>query len=331
MLIANQGCRDPGHPLEKALSAFGVFGRWAAGVFGRWTAALLTAGALAAGCAGPDSLPLDKLAPEVFLEERRLQDEVAESGEEEAALERITVLLDSERSAAALTLAARIEKDPEQALAFLREAIEKDPEFAWARYGFAFIVLKEEMLARYDESAANLEWLIERGFDDYWGPELKTRRLLIENLSRLGRPEDEAEQWEEYLERYPLNLEARYNLARLLCIKMQEPKEALRHIDRILAEDPEALDARMLKGRALWDRGRYNQAAEVYETLARLHPNALLNLAILYERHLDDPARALEYYERYRDYEGYNQSKRRWYDLNFLVPRRIEALSGGSS
>ena len=291
-------------------------------------AILLITGLAATGCVGPGELPLEKMAPEDFLEGRRLQDEAAGSGSEEALIDLTRERLTASRTAENLTLAARLESDPEQALAYLQEAIEKDPDFAWARYGFAFVVLKEEMLQHYEESAENLEWLIERGFEEYWGSELKTRRLLIENLNRLGRAEEEAEQWEELLENSPWDLDARYSLAWLLCIKMNEPKKALKHLDRILAEDPEALDARMLKARALWDRGSHRRAADLYETLVQLHPNALLNLAILHEQHLNDPDRALDYYRRFSGYEGYNQDKRRWYDLNFFVPNRIEALSG---
>lgn len=303
------------------------------GVFRRaaltW-AALCAAAFLVVGCMGPDPLPEDRIHPQVFLEERRVQDEMQASGRKQRAQDRVRELLAEERSPANLTLAARIEDDPYQALPLFEEALKKDPLFAWARYGMAFVVLKYQVFERYEESAENLVWLLERGFDSKANPELKTRRLLIENLHRLGRVEEEAEQLVLLLETDPADLECRIQLAWILCIRLDEPEEALVHIDYILASEPDDIEVRMLMARAFWNMEEYRAAAALYEELSGLHPNALLNLAFIYEQKLYKPDRALEYYRRYLEYDGYNADKKGWYDVNFLVPNKIEEMSKGA-
>ncbi len=288
------------------------------------------------GCFGPANLSDEQVFPEAFIAARRNQDELlaAERGREALTLARKK--LDQDRSAAHLTLVARVEDDPRRALRLLDDALEQDPDFVWARYGFAFIVLKEELSNRYDESAEHLLWLHDRGFVRERNTEIRTRRLLVENLSRLGRSLESIGFVEEILALHPADGEVRFLLAWLLCIKKKKPEEALIHLDRILADDPlieypladdpEMLEARRLKGRALVEAERYQAAAVYYETLIDLHPDALLNLGLLYEFHLDDKAKALGYYRQFCAYEGSYADERRFYDLKFLVPTRIEAL-----
>jgi tetratricopeptide (TPR) repeat protein len=299
-----------------------------------------------AGCFGPANLSDEQVFPEAFIAARRNQDELLAAGQGLEALTAAREMLDRDRSAACLTLAARVEDDPRRALSLLDDALDQDPDFVWARYGFAFIVLKEETSDRYEESVEHLLWLHDRGFVRERNAEVRTRRLLIENLSRLGRSLESIGVVEEILAIRPDDREMRFLLAWLLCIKRKDPEEALIHLDRILVDDsaaadpeadgpatggpaanaPEILEAKRLKGRALVEAERYRAAAAYYETFADLHPNALLNLGLLHEFHLDDPAKALGYYRRFRAYEGDHADERRFYDLKFLVPTRIEAL-----
>jgi len=283
---------------------------------------------LSAGCLGPVPLPHEALYPAAFLRTRDLQDRLTDAGRVDEARAQAAELLSGERSAPNLTLAARMEDDPSETIALLDEAVAVDPAFAWARYGLAFTIIKEESMERYEESAEHLEWLLERDFTQERNPDLRTRLLLIENLSRLGRSVEQAEEMERYLEYSPNDLTTRYGLAHLYCFKLKDLDDAMKQVETILTSDPDALDAAMLKGRILWDSGEHGRAADVFESLVARHPNALLNLGFLWERHLDDRARALDYYERYLGYDGPNADQKRWYDRTFTVPNRIEILKG---
>lgn len=283
---------------------------------------------LCAGCLGPVPLPHESLYPAAFIRTRDLHERLIETGRVDEARTQARALLDAERSAPNLTLAARIEEDLDDTIVLLDEAISVDPEFAWARYGLAFTILKGEFLERYEESAAHLEWLLDRDFSQERNPELRTRLLLIENLSRLGRSEAQADIMAKYLEYSPNDLTTRYGLAYLYCIKLKSLDEAMHQVELILRSNPDALNAAMLKGRVLWDSGEYSRAADHYQTLVARHPDALLNLGFLWERHLDDPERAIDYYERYLGYDGPNADQKRWYDRTFTVPNRIEILRG---
>jgi len=292
----------------------------------RWI--VLCAACLLIGCLGPVPLSHESLYPSEFIKARDLHDRLIESGRVEEARSQARQLLVDERSAVNLTLAARMEEDVGDSIALLDEAIDVDPEFAWARYGLAFTVLKGECLERYEESVEHLTWLLAREFTQERNPDLRTRLLLIENLSRLGRSEAQAEAMAKYLEYSPNDLTTRYGLAYLLCIKLKKFDEAMRQVDFVLKSNRDALDAAMLRGRILWDSGEFNGAVDHYETLIDRHPDALLNLGFLWERHLEHPAKAIDYYERYLAYDGPNADQKRWYDRTFTVPNRIEILRG---
>lgn len=291
--------------------------------------AITCAALLLAGCLGPVPLPHEALYPVAFLQARDLQDRLVDAGRADEARAQARELLETGRSAPNLTIAARVEEDLDVTLKLLDQAIASDPEFAWARYGLAFTIIKGEYLQRYEESAEHLEWLLDREFTQERNPELRTRLLLIENLQRLGRSEEQADEMELYLEYAPSDLTTRYGLAYLYCIKLKSLDRAMEHVRIILDNHPDALDASMLKGRILWDSGDYGRAAEHYQTLVERHPDALLNLGFLWERHLDDSRKAIDCYQRYLAYDGPNADRKRWYDRTFTVPNRIEVLKEG--
>ncbi len=288
----------------------------------------LCAALLLTGCLGPVPLPHESLYPAAFIRTRDLHDRLIDAGRVDEARSQSRELLGAERSAANLTLAARIEEDVDNTIALLDEAIAVDPEFAWARYGLAFTILKGESLGGYEESVEHLEWLLDREFTQERNPDLRTRLLLIENLSRLGRSEAQADAMVRYLDYSPNDLTTRYGLAYLFCIKLKNLDDAMIQVNLILESNPDALDAAMLKGRIFWDSGEYGSAADHYQTLVDRHPDALLNLGFLWERHLEDSAKAIDCYERYLGYEGPNADQKRWYDRTFTVPNRIEILRG---
>ncbi len=291
---------------------------------------IVIASILFPGCRTMEMLSRDLLHPPEFLEERRKQDEWLDADRLLEARKRAGEMLVADQTPAHLVLAARVEEDPEKALALLEEALEKNPFFAWARYGLAYIVLREEILERYEESAEHLKWLIiqEFGRDSPRGVR-SPRHLLIENLHRLGRIEEEAEEWEALIDAHPSDMDARVDLARLLCFRLGETKRARKHLDKVLEKDPDRLDARFLRARVAWDRGKHEWAVELYEKLVDLHPDALLNIALLYDQHLKDPEKALLYYKLYLDYEGPNKDQKKWSDKNILAPNRIEGLEKG--
>jgi len=295
--------------------------------------ALMSAAAVlvgSTGCLGPEPFTAAQLYPQPFLAERRFQTAALDSGRIDDARIQILRLLDAQRSAPHLTLAARLEEDPEKALSLLDEAHRADPAFAWSRYALSFVILRDAVIDRYEDSAEHLQWLVDRGFGRIAELPAHPQLLLAENYHRLGRFREETEQLEWLIAAGSTDSVVHYNLAWVLCVKLSEPEEALEHLDEILNDDPHRLDVLMLKGRALWDLERFTAAARLFAGLADRHPNALLNLALLFDQHLDDKMRALQYYELYDAYDSENADEKGWTDRHFLVKKRIEELEKGS-
>lgn len=252
-----------------------------------------------------------RLLQEINLDEKGVEQTAALAAER---LERL-------RNPMNLTLAARVAEDPEEKIRLLEEALRIDSTYVWAHYGIAFVYLKEERLSEYERAREHLELALSHA------PGLTAaRKLLIENLHLLGEYIPLDEQYRIYLAREPDDLDARYNYADLLQSHIEDPEEALRQIERVLDREPDRLDALFLKAHLLYQSGEVSMAETVYHDLASRHPNALLNLAILYRDAMDDSQRALDYFQRYLDYTGENAEEKNLFDQEILVPNLIEAL-----
>lgn len=289
-------------------------------------AAALLPAVLLAGCCGPEPLPPETLYPAAFLEEREIQEALLREGDREAARIQAAERLDADRSPLNLILAARVETDTETALALLDEAMEKDSLSVWGRYGIAFMVFKRRIVDRYEESIEHLEWILDRGFGQASPVDICPRRLLIEILNSVHRYEEALDHWTIYIASHPNDLKARYDMAWLLSRRLDRPDEALEQVRRIVSDDPGRVDARLLEGCVLRRLGEFVEAARVFKRIEDRHPDALLNLAQLYDTEIVNPAVALSYYKRFQEYEGENEDQRSAVDRYFRVPPRIDEL-----
>jgi tetratricopeptide (TPR) repeat protein len=263
--------------------------------------------------------------PEFFRAHRAVQDIMIDQEGINAARSSAAQSVTGRRDAMNLTLQARVEKNPEEKLKLFRDALELDESYVWAHYGIAYVILKEGRVSEYEISRFHLERAVE-----YCSEFIEAHKLLIENLHLLGEIEEEDEQFEIYFELNPEDLEARYNYADLLRTKLDDPESAVEQLDYILAREPNRLDALFLKGVALCQDDKVSAAETLFHQLKGRHPDALLNLAFLYKDHMGEPARALDYFQRYLDYAGPNADEKAFFDEEILVPKYIEALKEDS-
>jgi len=299
--------------------------RWQGRPIPAAVAALLLA-ALLVRCGGPQPLPPEILYPAELLEERGIQDGLLAERRQEEALARAAERLSVARSPLNLILAARVERDKKTALALLDEALQEDPASVWARYGIAFLVFKMKDFDRYEDSAKHLEWILDRGFGKDSPVPVCPHRLLIEIMSGTSRYDEAKEQWMIYLAAHPDDLDARYDLAWLLYHRLDSAEKSLEQVRLILEAEPRRLDARLLEGCVLRSLGEFNAAVRAFKSIEDRHPDALLNVAELYDQDLGRPAEALSHYRRYQEYTGENEDQRRAVDRYFRIPPRIEEL-----
>ena len=239
----------------------------------------------------------------------------------EKALKEAEARIRAQKSPMTLTLKARIIKHGDSAIQTLKEALALDENYVWAYLGTAYVILKEKRSFDYEMARNHLEQALQHSYRFS-----EARRLLIENLHRLGEYEEEMNQYEIHLNLCYFDMDARYNFADLLRTQFREYEEALEQIEVILAHQPDHYDAQLLQAVVLCQAGEFGSAESLYLFLADEHPNALLNLALLYKDRLNQPEKALKYFQAYLAYTGPNAEEKTFLDEKIMVPTYIERL-----
>lgn len=202
---------------------------------------------------------------------------------------------------AELVLTARLVPDPEEAKAQLEEALSWDAECNWAHYGLA------HLLARQGDVNGALE-AADQALDLDPG-HLPARRLetrLLQRSGNLVRAAEALELWLEDARGDPLIgpreiAEAQLDLA-TLCLLDDEPGDAL---ELLAGVDREQLGGSSVPG--LLEAAAHEARGDPYAALAAAaaareadpsDPLPLVQMALVQEYRLDDPARAAELWER---------------------------------
>lgn len=272
---------------------------------------------------GAESLlrELIRAHPAYFRAHRMLQDVLIASGRMEAARAEARAAVEQDLSALNLTLLARVTDTADAADALLDRALAADPTYVWAHYGRAYRILKDRRVEAYEAARHHLEEALARS-----SAFTEARQLLIECLHRMGETGAERDQYEVYLAFNPLDLDARYNYADLLFRRLGDVEAAMVQVKRVLEEAPDRIDALLLEAAILSRQGAYAKAESIYLYLSGEHPDALLNLALLYMDRLDEPDKAFDYFQRYLDYQGPNASEKSFWDRKILVPTYMDKL-----
>jgi tetratricopeptide (TPR) repeat protein len=259
--------------------------------------------------------------PDYFRAWRTRQEVILESQGIDAAVDASRAEVDSFRTARALTLLARVTEDPDRAIPLLEEAIDLDESYVWAHFGLAYVLLKNHRVSEYEKARNHLEKALH-----YSSTFREARMLLIECLRMLGDNEKERKEFERYIAFNPDDLDARYNYADLLRNSFGEYGAALDQLSVVLSREPSRVDALLLKAIVLGQAEEYEKAESLFLYLSSVHPDALLNLGLLYMDHLDAPNKALEAFQRYLEYSGQNASEKNLWDEKILVPTYIDQL-----
>lgn len=260
--------------------------------------------------------------PECFRVHRLLQEITIRNEGNRRAAELAEEVCRLDETPLTLTLWARASSDPEEKIKLLKKALTLDESYVWAHFGLAYVYLKEGRVEDFENARFCLEEALK------YAPQFNEARLLmIENLHRLGEYEEEGRQYIAYLDAVPEDSDIRYNYAMLLSGQLDDPDEALTQLELILDDDPGRIDALLLKGAVLCQLDELREAEGHFVEMSDLHPNALLNLGILYKDYLDEPAKAKDCFQRYLEYSGRHADEKSFYDQKILVPNSLEILS----
>jgi tetratricopeptide (TPR) repeat protein len=90
----------------------------------------------------------------------------------------------------------------------------------------------------------------------------------------LGKPAQARAALDRVLARHPANLEARLLLARVMGAEGNDPA-ALNEVEKVIAADPQDWRAHDYHGCALWQLGKFADAAKAFGTCLRINPLAL--------------------------------------------------------
>lgn len=117
--------------------------------------------------------------------------------------------------------------------------------------------------------------------------------------------------WQQLAAQLPNYPGILYNLA-LVQFKLNQPDEAQKTVQQLLANNPSAVEALNLSGVIARHQGQFRQAERQYLAAIAVkadHADAHKNLAFLYDLYLDNPAKARDHYERYQALTNDEQTK----------------------
>ncbi len=252
-------------------------------------------------------------APDHVPTHRRYQDAMIEAGRSDEVRERYRIRFRERGQAVDWLLFGRLEDNPTIRKVRFERALELDPDFGWARYAYGLHLREsgEPLILALEQQERALETLGQR-------PEvLRERADLLRDLRRF----DEAiEAYESFLAVVPGDRYARECIAG--CRLRSGDRDGARDAYRALL-DERPTDVRSLLGLAsidILDR-RPRRALDHLERARSLQPEepeVVYNMAVVYERLLGDPRRALELYQEYLDRNG---------DRVFRTRLRVRRLS----
>jgi tetratricopeptide (TPR) repeat protein len=231
----------------------------------------------------------------------------AELGEEfelEAVLEELRrsyrERADEVDSVTALILAARVETDHFAALALLNRALRQDENCAWAHYGRAHVLAQQE---DWKGARRSLERALELERGHLWA-----RRLEAWMFARTGNRDEAISALQEWLKRAKSDLrvqpqwldEARLDLALLYTLD-GSPERTRKLLTELDPRRDDPVRRLTLECAALEALGDIEGALEAAARAQEADPEAYLpriQQALLFERRLDDPERAILVWEK---------------------------------
>ena len=210
---------------------------------------------------------------------------------------------DKLETVASLVLAARVETDEFAALALLNHALRIDGECAWAHYGRAHVLAQQE---DWRGARRSLDRALDLDPGHLWGRRLeawmhaRTGQLdsAIASLQRwFEQAEDDSRVQPEWLD------EARLDLALLYTLKgsPQRTHDLLERLDLPSLEKHDPVRQLTLEAAAFEAQGKVEQALAAAARAHEIDPSAYLPMvqqALLFERWLDDPRRAMLVWEK---------------------------------
>ena len=215
---------------------------------------------------------------------------------------------------------------------FLEEAIERDDRFHWAYLSLA------RLWRGHGRSSRALTEL-DKALEAYPGfPE--ARLELAEVLAELGRYEQAAEEYANYLRQRPGDRAVLPHYCRLLIYELGRTNTARPIVQSRLDDDPDSVDALMDMAAIAWQDGDFTGAVARYREVLRLDEHqelAVLNLGNLHYDVLwgaspevtkrdswEQARKAYRYYlEMTRDR---TQDRYDFWDHHFAVPSRLREI-----
>lgn len=229
------------------------------------------------------------------LRTRRLwQDAMRALDREEEAREQAGRMVDAGGGVDALFLLARLLED-QPAEDLLREALELEPGHAWSEYGLGVLAAR-----RGDFEAAEARFTAALDAAPSFA-EGRLRRAQVRD--RRADFDGAASDYRSYLELDPDDIDALYDYASIVHRELQRPSEAEDLYRRLLARAPQYTAATVGLAACLEERGRYEEAEELYLSAWSREPSALFNLGMLYQDRLHRYEEARECFRRFLEIE----------------------------
>lgn len=207
---------------------------------------------------------------------------------------------DQQETVANLVLAARVETDQFAALALLNHALRLDEKCAWAHYGRAHVLAEQE---DWKGARRSLERTLELDAGHAWG-----RRLEAWMHARTGNSDAAIASLQEWLDQVENDTrvqpewvaQARLDLALLYTLE-GSPERTQKLLDQVDLGGDDLVRQLTLEAAALEALGEIEPALEAAARAHELDPTAYLPMvqqALLFERWLGDPRRAMLVWEK---------------------------------
>lgn len=215
---------------------------------------------------------------------------------------------------------------------WLEKAIERDERFYWAYLSLA------RLWRGHGRSSRALTELT-KALDAH--PSFVEARLeLAEVLAEVGRYEQSAEEFDNFLRQRPGNRAVLPYYSRLLIYELGQTDKALPIVQSRLEDDPENVDALMDMAAIAWREGDLEAAVERYREVLRLDPHhelAVLNLGNLHYDILwvgsSSPTQSESWALARKAYRYYlemtrdrSQDRFDFWDHHFAVPARLREI-----